>query len=407
MKLDFKNPDSFRVLTRCLLKKDFNLDVELPPDKLVPTLTLRLNYILWLEDIMNTFELKDVHGIDIGCGASCIYPLLAVKLNNWKMNGLEIDEQSINCATENVNRNKLGDRIQIYKQKDENVLSNFVYSNEEEKFTFCMCNPPFYNLNDEASNRTGNRKPPPNSSTGSQNELAVDGGEVQFIIKIIEESIELRNRIQIYTTMVGHKKNVDVILKVLKQHKIDNSITTRFCQGNTTRWGIAWSFNSELALSKIHILVPTSTYPKSTCKPLQAVLFKIEDNQNLNDIKEKVFKIFRNLDLTTNLIESKKFSFIWEISASSNTWSHQRRKKREEARGLLPHVENLLNNKIEEAGPSKRAKLEDNFYKAAISLKLENGEVILQISFLGGSAGKDTSNQILQYIKNCVKNQSL
>lgn len=64
--IDFKDELALRTLTLCLLKRDFNLTVELPPEQLVPTLPLRLNYILWIEDILNTFELSDVIGLDIG-----------------------------------------------------------------------------------------------------------------------------------------------------------------------------------------------------------------------------------------------------------------------------------------------------------------------------------------------------
>jgi methyltransferase len=47
---------------------DFDLYVRIPPNKLNPTITLRMNYILWIEDLMNHFKLQmdKVTGIDIG-----------------------------------------------------------------------------------------------------------------------------------------------------------------------------------------------------------------------------------------------------------------------------------------------------------------------------------------------------
>ena len=62
--LDFKNADCLRALSLALLKDDFNLDVQLPPDHLIPTIPLRLNYVLWLEDILGNSE--NIRGIDIG-----------------------------------------------------------------------------------------------------------------------------------------------------------------------------------------------------------------------------------------------------------------------------------------------------------------------------------------------------
>lgn len=56
------------MLTETLLKHDFDLRVNIPPDKLNPAITLRMNYILWIEDLMKHSELvmDKVTGIDIG-----------------------------------------------------------------------------------------------------------------------------------------------------------------------------------------------------------------------------------------------------------------------------------------------------------------------------------------------------
>lgn len=56
-----------RVLTKSLLKCDFNLDVDIPEDRLVPTLPLRLNYILWIEDLLVSIQRdSQIKGLDIG-----------------------------------------------------------------------------------------------------------------------------------------------------------------------------------------------------------------------------------------------------------------------------------------------------------------------------------------------------
>lgn len=67
IRIDFKDAKSLRILTKCLLKSDFNLDVVIPEDRLVPTLPLRLNYILWIEDLLKSIEkVNNVWGLDIG-----------------------------------------------------------------------------------------------------------------------------------------------------------------------------------------------------------------------------------------------------------------------------------------------------------------------------------------------------
>ena len=52
--LDFSDPESVRQLTKCLLRKDFGIDIELPEDRLCPPVPNRYNYILWLHDLLDT-----------------------------------------------------------------------------------------------------------------------------------------------------------------------------------------------------------------------------------------------------------------------------------------------------------------------------------------------------------------
>lgn len=53
----------------CLLKRDFGLTVDFPVDTLCPAVPNRLNYILWLEDLLEDTlpqeEKETVRGIDM------------------------------------------------------------------------------------------------------------------------------------------------------------------------------------------------------------------------------------------------------------------------------------------------------------------------------------------------------
>lgn len=46
-----------------------------------------------------------VVGLDIGCGANCIYPLLGAALNQWQFVGVDITDVAIDWATRNVEAN--------------------------------------------------------------------------------------------------------------------------------------------------------------------------------------------------------------------------------------------------------------------------------------------------------------
>lgn len=62
--VDFKNPACLKALTWALLKDEYDVDVEIPTDRLIPTIPLRINYILWLEDIFA--GRLSLRGFDVG-----------------------------------------------------------------------------------------------------------------------------------------------------------------------------------------------------------------------------------------------------------------------------------------------------------------------------------------------------
>lgn len=78
IRIDFQNKKSLRVLTETLLKHDFDLHINIPPDNLNPAITLRMNYVLWIEDLMKYFKLdmNKITGIDIGIYKSLFKVLL-------------------------------------------------------------------------------------------------------------------------------------------------------------------------------------------------------------------------------------------------------------------------------------------------------------------------------------------
>lgn len=79
---------------------------------MIPTLPLRLNYILWVEDLLSISNCLDkVKGIDIGTGASCIYPLIICTTKGWHMLATDVDEESLNYAEQNVVENGLNNLI--------------------------------------------------------------------------------------------------------------------------------------------------------------------------------------------------------------------------------------------------------------------------------------------------------
>lgn len=69
--VNFKEPEAVRALTCTLLKEDFGLTIEIPLERLIPTVPLRLNYIHWVEDLIDG-QKQPRRGIDIGTTTTTI-----------------------------------------------------------------------------------------------------------------------------------------------------------------------------------------------------------------------------------------------------------------------------------------------------------------------------------------------
>lgn len=96
-----------------------------------------------------------------------------------------------------------------------------------------MCNPPFFKTDDMTKLK---KNPPRNAATGCERELFVEGGEQKFISRLIDDSIELKDRVKIYTTMFGKKNTLSLVKRELAEKNITNATWTEFCQGYTKRF---------------------------------------------------------------------------------------------------------------------------------------------------------------------------
>lgn len=238
--------------------------------------------------------------------------------SNWRMYATEVNEASIDFARQNINRNGLETRITLVESGD--GLNEIVSQTDQIHFT--MCNPPFFsdeNSSEHNQNRTGKRKPANNAKTGIKCELTISGGEVEFMKQMIEQSKILEKRVKIFTSMLGQKTSVNNIISVLKANKIYNFCTSEFCQGRTTRWGIAWTHDNSLLLR---------TVPEIGQTHMKTSLNLCLDHTNrTSKITDDLVSIFEGLVNTENKIDKmseNKFRFL----AFNNSWSNQRRKRR-------------------------------------------------------------------------------
>lgn len=382
--LDFKRPECLQALSWAILKEDMELDVDMPLDRLIPTIPLRLNYILWLED-MFAVDQHDLQGIDIGTGASCIYPLIAAKKNDWKFLALEVDEYNFEYAKKNVTKNDMTDKITVIKVTPDTGLAE-VLGDKEAKYDFTMCNPPFFGSNLEAwgveTRRNVDCPEPTSVSTASPTESIYPGGEVQFAQRMISDSLELKHRVRIYTTMLGKKTSLPILKYELAKNGITNVGVTEFCQGRTMRWGLAWSFDNDVKFPS----PPSKSVKASTSKP--PLVFEVPrdlsawDGADYNEsgISHILKQLFDQLQMESKELDGKPG---WCVTAQQNTWSNQRRKRRLEEHLRIPPSGNHGTDQIAEhtsVSPSKESKLEDEDKKTTTEGKDTDTSLNLSVS---------------------------
>lgn len=252
--LDFRDPAAIRQLTITLLRRDFGLKMQLPDNRLCPPVPNRLSYVVWIKSLIEDEGDEPAVGLDIGTGASCIYPLLAcAQRPKWRFLATDIDTESLQSARDNVARNGLEGRIRVVTRSPDDPL---VYTGDDALSTlgFTMCNPPFYASADEMTASAAAKKQPPHSAcTGAPVEMVYEtregdgkdspGGEIAFVGRILEESVTLRGRIRWYTAMLGKLSSLNVLVGQLCAHGIDNYAVAAFVHGTKTRrWALGWSY---------------------------------------------------------------------------------------------------------------------------------------------------------------------
>eukprot|EP00062_Callorhinchus_milii_P015328 gi/632965459/ref/XP_007898902.1/ PREDICTED: methyltransferase-like protein 16 isoform X2 [Callorhinchus milii] len=296
--LNFKDPEAVRALTCTLLKEDFELTIDIPLERLIPTVPLRLNYIHWVEDLIGSDSDKDklIRGIDIGTGASCIYPLLGATMNGWFFLATEVDDMCFNYATKNVEQNNLSELIKVVKVPQKTLLMDALKEESEIVYDFCMCNPPFFANQLEAkgeNSRNPSRPPPSSVNTGGITEIMAEGGELEFVKIIIHDSLQLKKRLRWYSCMLGKKCSLAPLKEELRQQGVPKVTHTEFCQGRTMRWALAWSFYDDVTMPS-----PPSKKRKLE-KPRKPIIFTVLEST----IMELGNKVRSSESVTTEGIE--------------------------------------------------------------------------------------------------------
>lgn len=245
--LNASEPGAVEALVTALLRVDFNISSYegVPTGYLVPSVTRSLNYLHLVEDLLVEAQAKHViaqgagrrRGLDVGVGASCIFPLLGCALHpEWEFVGVDVNPQALERAKSNSAC--FGERICLLHS---DLLDGVPL--EEERFDFVLCNPPFFSTPPGAEYRPFG---------GTELERSCEGGEVAFVSKLVAQSALHAKRIVWFSSMLGVKESLREVLAVLHHIPLVSTIRVhRLEQGHTYRWLVCWSFHPELSVGAV------------------------------------------------------------------------------------------------------------------------------------------------------------
>ncbi|CAI8164140.1 MAG: Ribosomal RNA large subunit methyltransferase F [Polaribacter sp. SA4-10] len=243
--IDFSNPTAVKELNKALLYTYDKISTWIFPDEnLCPPIPGRLDYIHHLADLIS--EEKNIKILDIGTGATCIYPLLGVAEYNWDFVAIDIDINSLDTAQDIIDDNSLDTKIKLRQQLDENQILKGIL-NDDDSFSAVICNPPFYKSAEEArgANRRKNRNLG-NSSVrnfaGNNNELWYIGGEKAFLHNYLFESSLYKDRSIWFTSLVSKKENVESMEKSSKKLGATAFKVIPMNQGNKVTRIVCWKY---------------------------------------------------------------------------------------------------------------------------------------------------------------------
>lgn len=258
--IDFSNPNAVKLLNKAILNHYYSIkNWEFPDENLCPPIPGRADYIHHMADLLGennfgTIPVGDkITCLDVGLGASCIYPIIGVTEYDWKFIGSDINPKSIVSAQHIVNANlSIKDKVECRLQKNPKDVFRGIIG-KEEKVDLTICNPPFHASIEEAKKGTRRKiknlsgkkvKTPELNFAGISDELICDGGEYEFIQNMIRESEKLSKNCYWFSTLVSKQSNLKRVYKLLEKSEAHQVKTTPMGTGNKSSRIVAWTFLS-------------------------------------------------------------------------------------------------------------------------------------------------------------------
>lgn len=256
--IDFSDSDAVKILNKALLLHNYGFgNWNIPEGYSCPSIPGRADYIHHIADFLcrnNYGKIPSgsrIKCLDIGVGASCIYPIIGNQEYGWSFIGSDIDPVAIESAKRIIETNPtLQGTIECKLQTNS---KDYFYGiiRKDELIDLSICNPPIYASVREAepgTRRKINLLDPDKSDDSilnlqSQNhELWCDGGEEKFVRNMILQSKKFASNCFCFSTLVSKESNLKSIYLALEQVEAFGVETIPMGQGNKISRIVLWTF---------------------------------------------------------------------------------------------------------------------------------------------------------------------
>jgi 23S rRNA (adenine1618-N6)-methyltransferase len=255
--LDFGDPQAVRSLNRALLALQYGVrGWDLPEGYLCPPIPGRADHLHHLADLLagpggTPPRGPSVRVLDLGTGASLVYPLVGHLEYGWSFVGTDIDAGALASAEAILAANPAcGPAIRLRRQGDPARIFEGVVE-PGETFDLCMSNPPFHASAAEAGEATRRkwqnlgRDPGTGLNFGGRGaELWCEGGEVAFVTRMVEESALRPGLCRWFSALLSRAASLPAIRSVLHAHGLHGPRVRilEMGQGQKRSRIVAWTF---------------------------------------------------------------------------------------------------------------------------------------------------------------------
>ena len=256
--IDFANPKAVKWLNKALLKQYYSLEYwDVPSGYLCPPIPGRADYIHHIAELLgksNNGKIPigyKIKCMDIGVGASCIYPVVGNKEYGWSFIGTDIDKAALESAIKIINYNAFLKRnVELRFQENPNDIFHGVMV-RNEPIDVAICNPPFHSSPEEAQKGTLRKLSSLNHKKvttpvlnfgGQSNELWCEGGEERFVRNMIRQSKQFSTNCFWFSTLIAKQVHVAPLLEALKTAGAVDVKTIQMGQGTKISRILAWTF---------------------------------------------------------------------------------------------------------------------------------------------------------------------